>query len=339
MIEVVRSPLHPGFSDEVKRLRTHSATSSLHIDTITGPKWPSALRVAMQPIGISGDDGFIVVGCASSGFPNEAQSLLLSVAANQASVALQAARLRTDAESVERKLRAAAESERSRLHDLFMQAPAAIGFLSGPEHRFTFVNLDYVKLTGRQRAEDFAGKTVREAIPELEGQGLFELLDGVYNTGVPYIATARKVILNRGAHGQPENTYFDFIYQPMRDAAGQVEGILIHGNDVTQQVLARQEIEKREQQFRTLAESIPQLVWMAESDGYIFWYNQRWYKYTGTTPEQMEGWGWQTVHDPDVLPSSSDGSTRSQRASRSRWCSRDVEPMAYFGILKPGSIP
>lgn len=41
---------------------------------------------------------------------------------------------------------------------------------------------------------------------------------------------------------------------------------------------------------------------MAESDGYIFWYNQRWYEYTGTTPEQMEGWGWQTVHDPDVLP-------------------------------------
>ncbi len=203
---------------------------------------------------------------------------------------------------MERKLRAAAESERSRLHELFMQAPAAIGFLSGPEHRFTFVNLDYLKLTGRQRAEDFVGKTVREAFPELEGQGLFELLDGVYQTGVPYIGTARKVILNRGAGGQPEDTYFDFIYQPMRDAAGQVEGILIHGNDVTQQVLARQEIEKRERQFRTLAESIPQLVWMADATGYIFWYNERWYEYTGTTREQMEGWGWQTVHDPDILP-------------------------------------
>ena len=301
-IEVVRSPLHPGFSEEVRRLWPHSETASLHIDTITGSTWPSALRVAMQPIGISGDDGFIVVGCASSGFPNEGEALLLSVAANQAAVALQAARLRTEAELVERKLRAAAESERSRLHDLFMQAPAAIGFLSGPEHRFTFVNLDYVKLTGRKRAEDFVGKTVREAFPELEGQGLFELLDGVYNTGVPYIGTARKVILNRGADGQAEDTYFDFIYQPMRDPAGQVEGVLIHANDVTQQVLARQEIERREQQFRTLAESIPQLVWMAESDGYIFWYNQRWYEYTGTTPEQMEGWGWQTVHDPDVLP-------------------------------------
>ncbi len=301
-IEVVRSRLHPGFSHEVSRLWPRTATAGLNIDTVTGSAWPSPLRVAMQPIGISGDDGFIVVGCASSGFPTEAESLLLSVAANQTAVALQTARLRTEAQLAERKLTAAAEVERSRLHDLFMQAPAAIGFLSGPEHRFTFVNLDYLKLTGRQQPEDFVGKTVRQAFPELGGQGLFELLDGVYQTGVPYIGTARKVILNRGVEGKPEDTYFDFVYQPMQDAAGQVEGILIHAIDVTQQVLARQETERRERQFRTLAESIPQLVWMAEADGYIFWYNHRWYEYTGTTPEQMEGWGWQTVHDPDVLP-------------------------------------
>ena len=134
---------------------------------------------------------------------------------------------------------------------------------------------------------------MREALPELEGQGLLELLDGVYQTGVPCIGTARKVILNRGAGGPPEDAYFDFIYQPMRDAAERIEGILIHANDVTQQVLTRQEIENRERQFRTLAASIPQLVWMAEATGYIFWYNERWYEYTGTTPEQMEGWGWQ----------------------------------------------
>ena len=119
-IEVVRSPLHPGFSDEVRRLWAQSATASLHIDTITGSTWPSALRVAMQPIGISGDDGFIVVGCAGSGFPNEAEVLLLSVAANQAAVALQAARLRMQA-----------ELERHRLQDLLAKAPAAIGLLVG----------------------------------------------------------------------------------------------------------------------------------------------------------------------------------------------------------------
>ena len=59
---------------------------------------------------------------------------------------------------------------------------------------------------------------------------------------------------------------------------------------------------EREKQFHTLADSIPQLCWMANADGWIFWYNQRWYEYTGTTAKQMEGWGWQSVHDPDALP-------------------------------------
>ncbi|HVQ37361.1 MAG TPA: ATP-binding protein [Pyrinomonadaceae bacterium] len=61
-------------------------------------------------------------------------------------------------------------------------------------------------------------------------------------------------------------------------------------------------LQESEAQFRTMANSIPQLAWMARPDGYIYWYNQRWHDYTGTTPEQMEGWGWQSVHDPAVLP-------------------------------------
>ncbi|MGE5323296.1 MAG: PAS domain S-box protein, partial [Actinomycetota bacterium] len=65
---------------------------------------------------------------------------------------------------------------------------------------------------------------------------------------------------------------------------------------------ARKAIEKSEERFRALADAIPQLVWMANADGWIFWYNQQWYAYTGTTPEQMEGWGWQSVHDPAMLP-------------------------------------
>ncbi len=55
-------------------------------------------------------------------------------------------------------------------------------------------------------------------------------------------------------------------------------------------------------QFRTLAENIPTLCWIADAEGYIVWYNSRWYDYTGTTPSQMEGWGWQSVHDPKTLP-------------------------------------
>jgi PAS domain S-box-containing protein len=63
-----------------------------------------------------------------------------------------------------------------------------------------------------------------------------------------------------------------------------------------------EELARREAQFRNLAEALPTLCWMAYSDGHIFWYNSRWYEYTGTTFEQMEGWGWQRVHDPEILP-------------------------------------
>jgi PAS domain S-box-containing protein len=62
-------------------------------------------------------------------------------------------------------------------------------------------------------------------------------------------------------------------------------------------------LRESETQFRTLANAIPQLCWIANEEGWLFWYNQRWYEYTGTTPEQMEGWGWVSVHDPAELPS------------------------------------
>ena len=65
---------------------------------------------------------------------------------------------------------------------------------------------------------------------------------------------------------------------------------------------AYKELLESESRFRQLAESITQLVWIARPDGHIHWYNQRWYDYTGTTHEQMDGWGWQSVHDPVLLP-------------------------------------
>ena len=65
---------------------------------------------------------------------------------------------------------------------------------------------------------------------------------------------------------------------------------------------AEEAMRESEERFRTMANALPQLAWIAQPDGYIYWYNQRWYEYTGTTPEQMEGWGWQSVHDPAVLP-------------------------------------
>ena len=79
-------------------------------------------------------------------------------------------------------------------------------------------------------------------------------------------------------------------------------GLAVFFHDTTKTKKIESAIRESETQFRTLANSIPQLAWMANRDGYIHWYNQNWYSYTGTTPEQMEGWGWQSVHDPKELP-------------------------------------
>ena len=78
--------------------------------------------------------------------------------------------------------------------------------------------------------------------------------------------------------------------------------IRIYGHDITIRKQAEDTLRESEVRFRTMANSIPQLAWIARADGFIFWYNQRWFDYTGTTPEQMERYGWQSVHDPKVLP-------------------------------------
>jgi PAS domain S-box-containing protein len=72
--------------------------------------------------------------------------------------------------------------------------------------------------------------------------------------------------------------------------------------DVTERIAAEAALRQSEERLRQLANTIPNLAWMADANGDITWYNDRWYDYTGSTPEEMKGWGWQRVHHPDTLP-------------------------------------
>jgi PAS domain S-box-containing protein len=72
--------------------------------------------------------------------------------------------------------------------------------------------------------------------------------------------------------------------------------------NITAQKIAETELRSSEERFRALAENIPNLAWMADATGYVYWYNSRWYEYTGTTQKIMQGEGWQSIHDPEYLP-------------------------------------
>jgi len=123
----------------------------------------------------------------------------------------------------------------------------------------------------------------------------------IVNAGSGIVDRFREEVrLRRGDTG--EFRWFLTVAVPLRRSDGTMDQWIGSMADIHDQKLAADAVRESEEKFRQLAESIPQLTWMTDADGYIFWYNQRWYDYTGTTFEQMRGWGWQTVHDPVELP-------------------------------------
>ena len=128
-----------------------------------------------------------------------------------------------------------------RLRDLFDQAPVAVAVLTGPDHVYTLVSPRYAESPGSGRP--LLGRAVADAFPELHGQGFFETMDRVYQTGEPFFATERLVHIDRDTDGTPEPYFFDVGYQPLRDGDGKVYAIASVTSEVTRQVHARQALE------------------------------------------------------------------------------------------------
>ncbi|MDO7849741.1 PAS domain-containing protein [Hymenobacter sp. M29] len=89
--------------------------------------------------------------------------------------------------------------------------------------------------------------------------------------------------------------------RPRRDEGGRIIAWFGTCTDIQDQKQAQHAQQEREEEFTTLADNMAQLAWMTRPDGYIYWYNRRWYDYTGTTLEEMQGWGWDKVHHPDYI--------------------------------------
>jgi PAS domain S-box-containing protein len=142
------------------------------------------------------------------------------------------------AEAERERLLQSLKLERSRMAYIFEHSPAFVAVLRSPAHIFELVNTPYRQLIG---GRDVTGKSVREALPEAEGQGFIELLDNVYRTGEPYVGKEMSIHINRT--GKLDETFLNFVYQPIFEADGTVSGIFVHGVEVTEQVRARQEAE------------------------------------------------------------------------------------------------
>lgn len=132
-------------------------------------------------------------------------------------------------------------TQRERFRQVFELSPGGIAMLVGPEHIFDYANEEYHSLIGKGR--EILGKPVAEALSEVVRQGIIDLLDDVYRTGEPFVAKDRRIDLNRGPDGEKQSRLIDFVYQPMKDDAGKVGGILVQARDVTE---LRADEERRE---------------------------------------------------------------------------------------------
>jgi PAS domain S-box-containing protein len=141
------------------------------------------------------------------------------------------------------------EIERARLTSLFVQAPAFITVLRGPTHILEMANPHYLQLVGHR---DLLGKPVREAFPEIEGQGYFEFLDEVYRSGKPFIGKEMRILFQEEANTPLRERVIDFVYQPLVEADGAVSGIFVHGVDLTERKRAEQALEERTHEIETL---------------------------------------------------------------------------------------
>ncbi len=222
---------------------------------------------------------------------------------NELAASLEAAQARhAEKAAIERELAA-----RNRLTDLFEQAPAFVCTLRGPEHVFEMVNPLYQRLVGIHRP--LIGLLVKDALPEVVGQGFIGVLDDVFRTGVPFRGNEIPVRLDRAADGRLDDAFVSFVYQPRRDVQGRVDGIDVFGFEVTSHVRARQaaealteQLRKSDENFRTLSETIPQQVWTAGPDGALDFVNGRVTEYFATPSAQILGAGWLQVIHPDDVP-------------------------------------
>ena len=198
----------------------------------------------------------------------------------------------TERVKAERRLAA----EHNRLIQLFDQAPTFKAMLTGPEHRFALTNPPYDRLIG---GRSVAGQTVADALPEADEQGFLELLNRVRRDKQTFRGERMLYSIPQTEFAPARHEYVDFIYQPLFDDAGEVDGIFVEGIEVTSQVEADRALRESEARFRNMADHAPVMMWVTKADGTCTYLNKAWYQLTGQSEAAALGFGWLDATHPD----------------------------------------
>ncbi len=174
--------------------------------------------------------------------------------------------------------KAAIENERENFRNLFRHSLEMVCVLKGPEHIFEFVNDAHIKVLGF----DATGKAVRDVQPEsVEVHGI---LDEVYRTGTT--AMFQEIPVTVGGHLR----YFNLTFAARRDESGGIDGIMILGSEITEQVLARENIKEREAKARAYIEAMPQMAFISDAEGRGVFVNHRHADYFETPYGDVKAW-------------------------------------------------
>ncbi|WP_088256676.1 PAS domain-containing protein [Fimbriiglobus ruber] len=183
---------------------------------------------------------------------------------------------RRRAEAEHQRLLREVEAERGRLADVFQHAPSFTCVLRGPTHVFERANERYFELVGHR---DIIGKAVRDAFPEVEGQGFFEILDQVYRTGESFVGTDARIQIR--IDGILQERFLDFVYQPLWGVDATVSGIIVQGIDLTERRRAKEslsrvtaESERQRRMFETTLSNTADFVYLFDLDGRFTYVNK-----------------------------------------------------------------
>jgi PAS domain S-box-containing protein len=176
---------------------------------------------------------------------------------------------------------------------IYDTAPIGLAFLS-LDCRYLQINQRLTEICGISVAEHI-GRSVRETVPQVADQ-VENIVQLILSKGQPITGVE---VNGQRPDGTNAERFWLTSWHPLRGPEGAIVGINVVAEEITERKRTEAALAASETRFRELADNISQFAWTADAKGWIYWYNRRWHDYTGTTLEEMQGWGWQKVHHPE----------------------------------------